>query len=171
MTKSRPFFVSLFLALAVVLTYGAVAQQAAKVQPASQAKPAAAAQAKPAGHVLPKVAKVTGNDPVTLTDNGDTWTMNNGIVKATIVKENGSLLQVIYHGIETLLPSISRGSDNLHSPPTPSGSPIPSWEQMPTGTVTPSVTIDPAKNGGARAEVAVKGVNSGQGGGQVWHGH
>ena len=30
---------------------------------------------------------------------------------------------------------------------------------MPTGTVTPSVTIDPAKNGGERAEVAVKGVN------------
>ena len=69
---------------------------------------------------------------------------------------------MIYHGIETLRPSISRGSDNLHSPPTPSGSPIPSWEQMPTGTVTPSVTIDPAKNGGARAEVAVKGVNSGR---------
>ena len=32
------------------------------------------------------------NAPVTLTDNGDTWTMDNGIVKATIVKKNGSLL-------------------------------------------------------------------------------
>ena len=156
MTKARPLFVSLFLALAVVLTTNAAAQQAAKAQPASQAKPA--------GHVLPRAAKVTVNDPVTLTDNGDTWTMDNGIVKATIVKKNGSLLQVIYHGIETLRPSISRGSDNLHSPPTPAGSPIPSWEQMPSGTVTPSVTIDPAKNGGARAEVAVKGINPGGGG-------
>ena len=116
--------------------------------------------------MLPKIAKVTVNDPVTLTDNGDTWTLDNGIVKATIVKKNGSLLQVVYHGIETLRPSISRGSDNLHSPPTPSGSPIPSWEQMPAGTVTPSVTIDPAKNGGARAEVAIKGINPGGGGGR-----
>src|SRR5208283_5595024 len=164
MIKARLLFVSLFLVLAVVLTYGAVAQQAAKVQPASQAKPAATAPTHIAAAALPKVAKVRVNDPVTLTDNGDTWTMDNGIVKATIVKKNGSLLQVIYHGIETLHPSISRGSDNLHSPPTPAGSPIPSWEQMPTGTVTPSVTIDPATNGGARAEVAVKGINPGGGG-------
>ena len=159
MTKARLLFLSVFLALAVVLTYGAVAQQAAKMQPASQAKPATAGPAQKAAAVLPKVAKVTVNDPVTLTDNGDTWTLDNGIIKATIVKKNGSLLQVIYHGIETLHPSISRGADNLHSPPTPAGSPIPSWEQMPSGTVTPSVTIDPATNGGARAEVAVKGVN------------
>ena len=99
---------------------------------------------------------------MTVTDNGDTWTMDNGIVKATIVKKNGSLLQAIYHGIETLRPAISGGADNLHTPPTPAGSPIPSWEQMPSGTVTPSVTIDPAKNGGERAEVAVKGANTGR---------
>ena len=99
---------------------------------------------------------------MTVTDNGDTWTMDNGIIKATIDKKNGSLLQVIYHGIETLHPSISNGSDNLHTPPTPAGSPIPSWEQMPSGTVTPSVTIDPAKNGGERAEVAVKGEKTGR---------
>ena len=66
---------------------------------------------------------------MTLTDNGDSWTLDNGILKATILKKNGSLLQVIYHGIETLRPSISRGSDNLHSPPTPAGSPIPSWNR------------------------------------------
>ena len=33
------------------------------------------------------------------------------------------------------------------------------WEQTPSGQVTASVTIDPAQNGGERAEVAVKGVN------------
>ncbi len=166
MSKIRPLFLSLFLALAIVLTYNLVAQQSAKVQPASQAKPAASGPGQTAAAALPKIAKVTVNDPVTLTDNGDTWTLDNGIVKATIVKKNGSLLQVVYRGIETLRPSISRGSDNLHSPPTPSGSPIPSWEQMPSGTVTPSVTIDPAKNGGARAEVAIKGINPGGGGGR-----
>ena len=162
MTQARILTLSTLFSLSVFLTCGAVAQQAAKVQPATAAKAATATPAKATGVVLPKIAKVTVNDPVTLTDNGDTWTMDNGIVKATIVKKNGSLLQVVYHGIETLRPSISRGSDNLHSPPTPSGSPIPSWEQMPSGTVTASVTIDPAKNGGARAEVAIKGINPGE---------
>jgi rhamnogalacturonan endolyase len=33
------------------------------------------------------------------------------------------------------------------------------WEQTPSGQVTQSLTIDPAKNGGDRAEVALKGVN------------
>ena len=116
----------------------------------------------PAGAAAPAVAKPAVNAPVTVTDNGDTWTMDNGIVKAAVNKKNGSLLSVIYHGIETLRPTISNGADTLHSPPTPAGSPIPSWEQMPSGTVTPSVTIDPAKNGGERAEVAVKGVNNGR---------
>ena len=110
----------------------------------------------------PVVAKPVGNAPVTVTDNGDTWTMDNGILKAAITKKNGSLLSVIYHGMETLRPTISSGADNLHTPPTPAGSPIPSWEQMPSGTVTASVTIDPAKNGGERAEVAVKGVDNGR---------
>jgi len=162
MTKARFLSLSTFLALAVVLTYGAAAQQAAKVQPASQAKPAAATPAKAAGPVLPKVAKVTVNDPVTLTDNGDTWTLDNGIIKATILKKIGSLQQVAYHGVETLRPSFQTGGDVYHTPQTPMGSQIPTWEQIPSGTVTPSVTIDPAKNGGERAEVAVKGVNNGR---------
>jgi rhamnogalacturonan endolyase len=109
----------------------------------------------------PVVAKHAVNAPVTLTDNGATWTLDNGIVKATVNKKNCGLLSAVYHGVETLRPAISNGSDALHSPPTPAGSPIPSWQQMPSGTVTSSVTIDPAKNGGERAEVAVKGVNSG----------
>jgi rhamnogalacturonan endolyase len=122
MTKARPLFVSLFLALAVVLTYGVVAQQAASVQP--------------------KVAKVTVNAPVTLTDNGDSWTMDNGIVKMTIPKRNGNLSSLVYHGVEVL----TRGQY---------------WEQVPSGTVTARVTIDPASNGGERAEVSVKGVYNG----------
>ena len=77
MTKTRLLFVSLFLALAVALTYGVLAQQAAKMQPGAHMQPVA--------HVLPKVAKVTVNDPVTLTDNGDSWTLDTGIVKATMV--------------------------------------------------------------------------------------
>ena len=100
MTKATVFSVSTVLVPAVILISGAMAQQA------KQAKPAAAARTKPAGPVLPKVAKVTVNHPVTLTDNGDTWTMDNGIVKVTIIKKIGSLQQVVYHGVETLQPSV-----------------------------------------------------------------
>jgi len=89
----------------------------------------------------PAVAKVAVNVPVTLTDNGTNWVLDNGIVKATILKANGNMQSVIYHGI---------GIPNARSE---------YWERVPGGQVTPSVTIDPAKNGGERAEVAVKGVD------------
>ena len=120
MSKARLLFGSTFLALAVLLSSGAMAQ--------------------PAAHVLPKVAKVTVNSPVTLTDNGDSWTLDNGIVKATILKRDGNLTSLVYHGVDIL----THGKY---------------WEQTPAGTITARVTIDPATNGGERAEVSVKGVN------------
>ncbi len=113
--------------------------------------PNAAAQ-RPAA-TAPKVVKVTTNDPVTLTDNGDSWTLDNGIVKATILKSNGNMSSIFYHGIN-IIPGHSEF-----------------WEQTPAGAVTATVTIDPATNGGERAEVSVKGVNPGtpgqRGGGAV----
>ncbi len=95
------------------------------------------------------VAKPSVDSPVTLTDNGASWTLDNGIVKITVLKNSGRLSSLIYHGTETL----SRSSEG--------------WEQYAAeaatvGGLTDAVTIDPAKNGGARAEVAVKGVTGGQ---------
>jgi rhamnogalacturonan endolyase len=123
MAKATVFRISTFCVLAVAATFGA------------------AAQTGPA-RVPPRVEKVTVNTPVTLTDNGDSWTLDNGIVKATVPKRDGNLSSLSYHGIEIL----TRGRY---------------WEQTPNGTVTARVTIDPASNGGERAEVAVKGVNPG----------
>ena len=120
MSKSQFLTTSTFLAVSVILSSGATAQTAA---------------------ALPKVAKVTVNDPVSLTDNGDSWTMDNGIVKMTIPKRNGNMSSLTYHGIEIL----TRGQY---------------WEQVPSGTITAKVTIDPATNGGERAEVSVKGVRN-----------
>ncbi len=122
MIKARDHIVSTFLVLAVILTSTAVAQ--------------------PGAHVQPKVEKVTVNAPVTLTDNGDSWTLDNGIILATIPKRDGNLSSLVYHGVEIL----TRGRY---------------WEQTPSGTVSARVTIDPATNGGERAEVSVKGVNPG----------
>jgi rhamnogalacturonan endolyase len=97
--------------------------------------------------VTPQVEKVTVKSPVTLTDNGDSWTLDNGIVKATVPKRDGNLSSLSYRGIEIL----THGRY---------------WEQTPNGTVTARVTIDPSTNGGERAEVAVKGVNPGSPGGR-----
>jgi rhamnogalacturonan endolyase len=92
---------------------------------------------------LPRIDKTTVNTSVSLTDNGDSWTLDNGIVKATILKSNGNMSTVLFHGVN--IPS-SRSEY---------------WEQTPAGTITAKVTIDPATNGGQRAEVSVKGVNPG----------
>jgi rhamnogalacturonan endolyase len=128
MTKATVFRVSTFCALAVAVSLGAIAQVHS-------------------GHELPQVERVTVNTPVTLTDNGDSWTLDNGIIKATVPKRDGNLSSLSYHGIEIL----THGRY---------------WEQTPNGTVTARVTIDPASNGGERAEVAVKGVNPGNAGGR-----
>jgi rhamnogalacturonan endolyase len=90
------------------------------------------------------VAKPESTAAVTVTDNGRTWTLDNGIVKATINKTSGNMSSLLYHGLETM------GGGGY-------------WEETPQDApeLTQTVTIDPAKNGGARAEVAVKGVTGG----------
>jgi rhamnogalacturonan endolyase len=96
----------------------------------------------------PVIGKSDVNSPVTITDNGNSWTLDNGIVKVTVNKTSGNFRSLIYHGVETM----SAGG---------------AWEETPgaaarVGGLTQSVTIDPAANGGARAEVSVKGVTKGQ---------
>ena len=93
-----------------------------------------------AAGAAPVVAKPEVNAPVTVTENADSWTLDNGIVKIAVLKRNGNMQTIVYHGVNIVARSEY-------------------WEQVPSGQVTPSLTIDPAKNGGERAEVAVKGVN------------
>jgi rhamnogalacturonan endolyase len=90
------------------------------------------------------LVKPDNNTPVTLTDNGNTWTLDNGIVKATINKKSGAMPALIYHGINTM------GGGG-------------SWEETPQNapSLTDSITIDPQTNQGTRAEVAIKGVTGG----------
>jgi rhamnogalacturonan endolyase len=89
---------------------------------------------------LPAVAKPTVSTPVTVTDEGGAWVMDNGIAKATIDKRTSHITSMIYHGVNIM------GPGGI-------------WEQTPSGDVKYSVTIDPSKNGGERGEVALKGVN------------
>ncbi|MGA2581659.1 MAG: polysaccharide lyase family protein [Tepidisphaeraceae bacterium] len=88
----------------------------------------------------PTVAKSDVDVPVTITDNGGSWLMDNGIIKMNIDKRSSHITTLFYHGVQTM------GPGGI-------------WEQTPSGKVTYAVTIDPASNGGQRGEVAMKGVN------------
>jgi rhamnogalacturonan endolyase len=92
-----------------------------------------------------RAGQPAANAAVTVTDNGRSWTLDNGIVKATITKDSGSMPSLIYKGVEIL--KASGGT----------------WEHNPQGapTLTNSISIDPATNGGARAEVSIKGISGG----------
>ena len=84
-----------------------------------------------AAGAAPVVAKPKANTAVTVTDNGRTWTLDNGIVRATINKQSGNMSSLVYRGINTM------GGGGY-------------WEQTPQDApqLTQTVTIDPAKNGG-----------------------
>jgi rhamnogalacturonan endolyase len=102
--------------------------------------------------VVPAAAHPAVNPAVSVTDNGGTWTLDNGIVKAVIDKHNGAMNSLFYKGIDTM------GHDQ--------GQPG-YWEQDPSsaasvGGLTNSITIDPAVNGGERAELSIKGVTGGK---------
>jgi rhamnogalacturonan endolyase len=91
-----------------------------------------------------RAAQATANTAVTVVDNGQSWTLDNGIVKATINKNNGSLASLVYRGFDT-------GSHGI-------------WEHTPQGApeVTNTITIDPAANNGDRAEISIKGIGGGK---------
>ena len=97
-----------------------------------------------AAALLPLAAHAA-DQAVTVTDNGSSWTLDNGIVKATIDKDTGFMPSLVYHGKNVL-----NGNGG-------------SWEHTPKGApiVTNTVTIDPSANGGDRAEVSIKGITNG----------
>jgi rhamnogalacturonan endolyase len=98
-----------------------------------------------AGQVSPAALGQDSNTAVTVTDDAHTFTIDNGIVKATIRKNSGSMSSLIYKGVEMM------GGNGGY------------WEQTPEGapTLTNTVTIDPTTNNGTRAEVSIKGITGG----------
>ncbi|MGA2052512.1 MAG: polysaccharide lyase family protein [Opitutales bacterium] len=95
---------------------------------------------------LPVIAPVV-SEPVKLTDNGQSYILSNGIVTATVSKRNGDLSTLEYLGTDLM----------GHN----SGHPAGYWETSPGNGAVATVTIDPASNGGERAEVSVKGRSGG----------
>ena len=95
----------------------------------------------------PTAAKPEAKDPVTVTDNGDSWVLDNGIVKAKYHQKNRA--------------ACPRSSTRASKRMGHNGGGV--WEQTPSlaPEIKQTVTIDPAKNGGERAEVSVKGITGG----------
>ncbi|MBV9868899.1 MAG: hypothetical protein JO316_26435 [Abitibacteriaceae bacterium] len=94
-------------------------------------------------------AEATGNAAVTLGEDDASYSLANGIITAQVDKRSGDLISLKYKGLETL----SSGSGH------PSGY----WSHTPGhgARVINAVTINPANNGGERAEVSVKGFYQG----------
>jgi rhamnogalacturonan endolyase len=101
-----------------------------------------------AADTAPIIAKSSPNAPVTVNDDGRMWMLDNGIVKATVNKRNGDLESLVYKGIDTM------GHDQGQAG---------YWEEDPSGApdLKQSITIDPTKNGGERAEVSIAGKTGG----------
>ena len=85
------------------------------------------------------------NSPVVLSEDADGYTLSNQYLTAKISKTSGDLVSLKYKNLELL----GGGS----------GHPFGYWSHAPAkgSKIINSVTIDPAKNNGERAEVSVKG--------------
>ena len=115
---------------------------------------------------------------VTLTEDAATYTLDNGIVTATVAKASGDLVSLRYKNLEMLAtfltpdgkPDLERdppgaNPDGLNRGMTDHQYGFWSHDAMgPRGTepAIARVTIDPKANRGERAEVSVKGVSNGR---------
>lgn len=127
---------------------------------------------------LPVLARAVEPAPVTLAQDADTFILDNGIITARVAKASGDLVSLRFRGLEMLATFLKPdGFPDLQKDP-PGANPnglnrgmtdhqyaFWSHDAMgPRGTesAVTRVTIDPASNHGARAEVSVKGVAKGR---------
>jgi rhamnogalacturonan endolyase len=94
--------------------------------------------------VLALIQFSSGGD-VALTDSGNSYTLDNGVISARIDKRSGKLESLKYNNLETL---DRQGGYWSHSAVSPN--------------VIDSITIDPKSNHGERGEVSVKGLSNGR---------
>ena len=100
--------------------------------------------------IFPAAALGAANG-VTVQEKGDVFVLSNGIVTATVRKGDGNLSSLTYRGDEML--ANGEGRDGFWSHSAGTGE---------RNRTTARITIDPATNGGKRAEVSVKGISDGR---------
>lgn len=121
---------------------------------------------------------LTASAPVTLHEDADTYTLDNGLVAVMVAKASGDLVSYRYRGLELLGTFLTpEGKPDLQRDP-PGANPnglnrgmtdhqygFWSHDAMgPRGTAPAltRITIDPSANGGQRAEVSIKGIAEGR---------
>lgn len=128
--------------------------------------------------VLTLMLSCSTDPPVTVTEDTETYTLDNGIVTARVAKASGDLVSLRYQDMEMLATFMTPdGEPDLERDP-PGANPnglnrgmtdhqygFWSHDAMgPRGTESAvcSITIDPGTNRGKRAEVSVKGISNGR---------
>jgi rhamnogalacturonan endolyase len=99
--------------------------------------------------LLPWTLLAATGDVVTLQQNDNSFVLANGLVNVTVSKRSGDLTSLKYKGLEML--DATGGHQSAYWSHNAAGSPK-----------VLAVTIDPATNGGERAEVSVKGISGGK---------
>lgn len=99
--------------------------------------------------LAPSVHAAAARPAVTLVADDGSFTLANGIVTAKVSKASGDIVSLVYRGTELL----ANARD---------GHPFGYWSHDARSTRQQvRVTIDPARNGGERAEVSIKGYYAG----------
>ena len=130
-----------------------------------------------AGAVL-LLAGCSSSPEVTLKEDAETYTLDNGIICARVSKVTGDLVSLRYNGTEMLATTLQpdfipepQGDSPADNPnwrnPSISGRAHAYWSHDAMGVrgsapAIPSVTIDPGRNGGRIAEVSVKAISGGR---------
>jgi len=96
---------------------------------------------------LPGVLRAANVAPVMVVETDDTFTLANGIVTANISRHSGNLTSLVYQGHEMLQEGNRQAGYWSHN--------------AARGRQETGVTIDPKANGGARAEISIKGFSDG----------
>lgn len=120
----------------------------------------------------------TNEQLVTISEDAETYTLDNGIVTAIIAKTSGDLVSFVYKDKEMLGTLLtSKGEPDLQRDPpgenlwglnrgmTDHQYGFWSHDAMgprDTQSAIPSITIHPDANGGERAEVSIKGISNGR---------
>ena len=98
--------------------------------------------------LLPATLPAASAPAVTISQNDDSFTLDDGLVAAQVAKRSGDLTSLKYRNLEML------NGRSQHAAGY--------WEHnVARGQVTARVTIDPNSNGGARGEISVKGIANG----------
>ena len=96
--------------------------------------------------LLPVLLKAEGHPAVTVAEDADSFTLDNGIVTAHVSKRSGDLTSLQYRRLEMLDAGREAGY----------------WEHNTARAhAFATITIDPKVNGGERGEVSVKGISNG----------